>query len=247
MPIEWNILMIYGGFFLFGFHPEASVSRRSLRAPWLAAFLFFCLVVVPAYGNFVPSRVSFLLAMRYYAGNWAYNIWLVRKGSAAKLEKLVKAAGTMREQLEKLLGRPDRGRRGDRRSRWRTASCTSRAGRCSRRCRRRSTTSTHYEWMDGEVVGGMVLGWNFGDGHLNGHAAPATPSRRSAASSRARCACVMVESQPLFGRTMEWKIVDAASGVVAEGETELARDARGAAVADGSRTPRRSCGGRATA
>ena len=26
--------------------------------------------------------------MRYYAGNWAYNIWLVRKGSAAKLGKL---------------------------------------------------------------------------------------------------------------------------------------------------------------
>jgi hypothetical protein len=25
-----------------------------------------------------------------------------------------------------------------------------------------------YEWMEGEVLGGMVLGWNFGDGHLNG-------------------------------------------------------------------------------
>ena len=45
-----------------------------------------------------------------------------------------------------------------------------------------------YEWMEGEVLGGMVLGWNFGDGHLNGDAAAATRCRRSAASSRARCA-----------------------------------------------------------
>src|SRR5215470_19288640 len=26
MPIEWNILMIYGGFFLFGAHPEAALG-----------------------------------------------------------------------------------------------------------------------------------------------------------------------------------------------------------------------------
>src|SRR5206468_694287 len=105
MPIEWNILMIYGGIFLFGFHPDASVLALG-ATPWLAAFLFCSLVIVPAYGNFVPGRVSFLLAMRYYAGNWAYNVWLVRKGSAEKFAKLRKAAGTMREQLEKLLPDP---------------------------------------------------------------------------------------------------------------------------------------------
>ena len=31
----------------------------------------------------------------------------------------------------------------------------------------------------------------------------------------------MVESQPLFGSTMQWKIVDAADGVLEEGETEI--------------------------
>ena len=24
-----------------------------------------------------------------------------------------------------------------------------------------------YEWIDGEMVAGLVLGWNFGDGHLH--------------------------------------------------------------------------------
>ena len=83
MPIEWNILMVYGGIFLFGFHPEAQVLALG-SLPLLLAFLVLCLFIVPCFGNFFPSRVSFLLAMRYYAGNWAYNIWLVRKGSASR-------------------------------------------------------------------------------------------------------------------------------------------------------------------
>ena len=32
----------------------------------------------------------------------------------------------------------------------------------------------------------------------------------------------MVESQPIFGRTMQWKIADASRGIIAEGETAIA-------------------------
>jgi hypothetical protein len=78
-----------------------------------------------------------------------------------------------------------------------------------------------YEWMEGEVLGGMVLGWNFGDGHLNG--------TQLLSAVQAQCGfepgevrVVMVESQPLFGRGMRWQVVDAATGIVARGETELA-------------------------
>jgi hypothetical protein len=219
MPIEWNILMIYGGIFLFGFHPEASVLAVG-QMPLLAAFLFFWLIAVPAYGNFVPSRVSFLLAMRYYAGNWAYNIWLVRKGSAAKFAKLTKAAGTMREQLEKML--PDA-------SAVETALTLSMAhrfihfeGRPLLEALPRAVSDIDaYDWMEGEVLGGMVLGWNFGDGHLNGtQLLEAVQAQCGFEPGEVRV--VMVESQPLFGRTMQWKIVDAASGVIETGETVLA-------------------------
>jgi hypothetical protein len=212
--------MIYGGFFLFGFHPEARPSAV-LAMPGLAAFLFFCLVAVPTFGNFVPSRVSFLLSMRYYAGNWAYNIWLVRKGSAHKFKKLKKASGTMREQLEKLL--PDQ-------TTVELALTMSLAhrfmhfeGRPLLEALPRAVDDIDdYEWFEGEVLGGMILGWNFGDGHLN--------DERLLRAIQPQCGfepgevrMISVEGQPLFGPTMHWKIVDAATGLVDEGKTEMAR------------------------
>jgi Transmembrane protein of unknown function (DUF3556) len=219
MPIEWNILMIFGGIFLFGFHPEASILALGAM-PLLVAFLCFCLFVVPCYGNFVPSRVSFLLAMRYYAGNWAYNVWLFRKGSTRKLAKLTKAAGTMREQLEKML--PD----ADSVETALTLSLAHRfmhlEGRPLLEALPRAVDDIDdYEWMDGEILGGMVLGWNFGDGHLNGlQLLRAVQEQCGFEPGELRV--VMVESQPLFGRSMHWKIADAASGVLEEGDTEIA-------------------------
>jgi len=219
MPIEWNLLMIYGGIFLFGFHPEASVLAVGAM-PLLAVFLFFSLFCVPCYGNFFPARVSFLLSMRYYAGNWAYNIWLVRKESVAKFKKLTKAAGTFREQLEKLLPDPvavD------------TAILLSMShrfmhfeGRPLLEALPRAVDDIDaYEWMEGEVLGGMVLGWNFGDGHLN-HTQLLEAVQAQCGFEPGELRVVMVESQPLFGRAMQWQIVDAASGVLEQGETLLA-------------------------
>jgi hypothetical protein len=219
MPIEWNILMIYGGIFLFGFHPEAS-PLAVLQLPGLVAFLLLCLFVVPCYGNFFPARVSFLLSMRYYAGNWAYNIWLVRKDSIGKFAKLEKAAGTMREQLEKLL--PDA-------QTVEIALSFSLAHRFMHlegrplldALPRAVDDIDDYEWMDGEVLGGMVLGWNFGDGHLNGlQLLRAVQEQCGFEPGELRV--VLIESQPLFGRTMQWTIADAARGVLEVGETEIA-------------------------
>lgn len=218
MPIEWNILMVYGGIFLFGAHSEAPLAALTAM-PLLGAFLVCMLVLVPLVGNFVPARVSFLLSMRYYAGNWAYNIWLVRKGSAAKFDKLVKAAGTFRQQLEGLLSDPvavD------------TALTLAMAhrflhfeGRPLLEALPQAVDDIDdYEWMEGEVVGGMVLGWNFGDGHLNGtQLLEAVQAQCGFAPGEVRV--VMVESQALFGHTMAWQVVDAATGPLASGVTDL--------------------------
>src|SRR5262249_24173132 len=78
-----------------------------------------------------------------------------------------------------------------------------------------------YEWMEGEVLGGMVLGWNFGDGHLNGtQLLEAVQAQCGFEAGEGRR--LTVEAHPVFGRGMRWQMVDAASGVVAQGETLLA-------------------------
>jgi len=218
MPIEWNILMIFGGISLFGFHPEASVLALG-SMPGLLAFVLFWMFVVPCYGNFVPSRVSFLLAMRYYAGNWAYNIWLFRKDSMHKFASIEKNSDTTRVQLGRML--PDA-------KSVEVALAMSLAHRFMHLEGRPLLEALphavdrieDYEWIDGEMVAGMVLGWNFGDGHLNNqNLLDAVQPQCRFAPGELRV--VMVESQPLFGPAMQWKIVDAATGVLERGETEI--------------------------
>ena len=218
MPVEWNILMIYGGIALFGFHQDVSILE-TVQMPWLLALVLFSMFVIPLYGNFVPSRVSFLLAMRYYAGNWAYNVWLFRKDEIGKLARLTKNAETTRVQLTRMLPDPKL---------VDTALAMSLAHRFMHLEGRPLLEALphavdridDYEWIDGEMVAGMILGWNFGDGHLNDTSLlDAVQQQCGFAPGGLRV--VMVESQPLFGRTMRWKIVDAATGVIEEGETEI--------------------------
>jgi hypothetical protein len=218
MPVEWNILMIYGGWFLFGFHPEAHLAGLT-QMPWLLAVLLVSLAVVPTIGNFFPAKVSFLLSMRYYAGNWAYNIWLIRKGAAAKLDKLKKAGDTVYAQLAKLVPDPLHLEVA------KTMMCVSRfmhfEGRPLLEALPRAVDDIDdYEWHEGEVLGGTVLGWNFGDGHVNGEQLlRAIQPQCGFADGEVRL--VSVESQPLFGPTMHWRVYDAVRGLIAEGHTRL--------------------------
>jgi len=220
MPVEWNILMIYGGWFLFGVHPEASLSALG-AAPVLLTLMLLSLAVVPLVGNFFPAKVSFLLSMRYYAGNWAYNIWLVRKGDAAKkFDELKKVADTAHAQLAKFVPDPVHFEVA------KTMMCVSRfmhfEGRALLEALPRAVDDIEdYDWHEGELMGGMVLGWNFGDGHLNGEQL-LRAIQPVCGFERGEVRVVSVESQPLFGPTMHWRVYDAVDGKIAEGHTRLA-------------------------
>jgi hypothetical protein len=69
-------------------------------------------------------------------------------------------------------------------------------------------------------MGGMILGWNFGDGHLNGEQL-LRAIQPICGFEPGEVRIVSVESQPLFGRTMHWRVIDAVDGVVAQGHTRL--------------------------
>jgi transmembrane protein DUF3556 len=77
-----------------------------------------------------------------------------------------------------------------------------------------------YSYVDGENVAGSVLGWNFGEGHLC--------NERLLECVQEQCAfedgelrAIVVESQPLFGSTLHWRIVDAKRGLLEQGYAPL--------------------------
>lgn len=77
-----------------------------------------------------------------------------------------------------------------------------------------------YTYADGETVAGSVLGWNFGEGHLSDETLiEAIQEQVGFESGELRVLCV--ESQPIQGSSLHWRIVDAKDGQISEGYAEL--------------------------
>jgi hypothetical protein len=215
---EWNVLSIYAAFFLFVGYPE--VSLFAVDSLPLAIYLLVALLVLPLVGNLFPDRVSFLVAMRYYAGNWAWNAWLFRDESYRKLDRLKRAAPLLHEQQQRYLP-PAEAVRAD--AGFLAFRALHLQGRAVGLLIPKAIGEEPYQrftYADGETVAGSVLGWNFGEGHL--------ADERLLAAIQAQCGfeegelrVVSVEAQPLFGSTLHWRINDAQSGKLDEGYVEL--------------------------
>ena len=219
MPVEWNILMIYGGWSLFWFNPDSTVLDMT-ALPGLLALMLVSLLVVPIVGNLFPAKVSFLPSMRYYAGNWAYNIWLIKKnGAVDKLSKLKKPCGTVYQQLEKMIDDPVQ---------LEVAKAAMPVMRFMHLQGKPLFEALpvavdnidDYEWYEGELLGGTILGWNFGDGHLNGDQL-LNAIQPICEFEDGEVRVVSVEGQPLFGETMHWRVFDPVRGMLAEGRTKI--------------------------
>jgi len=214
VPLEWNFLMVYGGFFLFGHH--ASVSVLQIASPVLLGYLAVALFAVPLLGNLFPSRVSFLCSMRYYAGNWPHSLWLFKGQSARKLDThLTKSAPLVRDQLLKFYDDETTTALLSKVMAFRTMHLHARA--LPQLVARAVDDIDAYEWVDGEIVAGVVLGWNFGDGHLH-QMQLLRAVQRQCNFAEGELRCIFVESQPLGRPSFSWTIADAATGVRETGE-----------------------------
>jgi Transmembrane protein of unknown function (DUF3556) len=215
VPLEWNVFMVFGLFFLFGHYAEVPFS--TVDDPLLLAILALVCVGLPVLGNFRPDLVSFLPSMRYYAGNWATSQWLFRRDSRAeqKLDRCVtKSAPIVTEQLAKfyepemidvLLHKGLAFR-----------SMHSHGRGLNALSLRAVDDVEDYDVREGELVAGVVLGYNFGDGHFHDH--------RLLAAVQERCGfgpgelrVVTLESQPAHVQRQRYRIWDAADGLVEEG------------------------------
>jgi Transmembrane protein of unknown function (DUF3556) len=228
VPLEWNVFFIYSGLVLFGAHSDVRIW--SIGSPLLITVLIVCLVVIPILGNLRPDKLSFLPSMRYYAGNWAVSAWLWRPGLFQTLDdKLTKSATVPRTQLEKLFGAGTYEQTLGRIQAFRAMHLHGRALNALLPVAIsdlgdddvRAKGLDAFEIVDGELVAGASLGWNFGEGHLH--------NEQLLAALQAQCAfapgelrCVFMESQPAGTATMQWRVVDAAQGQIAEGHVKTA-------------------------
>ena len=99
-PLEWNAFFIYITAFLFLTFPAGHGFGIFDMQPGLLVLCSVGLTFFPILGNIRPDLVSFLPAMRQYAGNWCGSIWAFAPGAEDKIdEHVVKPALTIRKQL----------------------------------------------------------------------------------------------------------------------------------------------------
>jgi hypothetical protein len=216
VPLEWNVFMMIGIVNLFVGGAEVGIT--DLTDPVPVILLMLVVVGTVVYGNLAPDKVSFLPAMRYYAGNWDTSMWCFR--GDAPLEKmdrhLVKASLLPNQQLQRVYGDED------------MVALTMNLGYAFRGMHThgralfaliaKACGPEHEDYfvIDGEMVAGTALGWNFGDGHLH--------DERLAAALQKRCQfepgevrIVMLEAQPFHKGTQRYRLVDPALGVLETG------------------------------
>jgi hypothetical protein len=219
VPIEWNVLFLYSMFLLFGHYAELG-PLDVLDDPLLTALIVLGMLVGPVYGNLRPDKVSFLPGMRYYAGNWAASLWLFRKGQDEKLDECIaKTAKTIPKQLG-LLYDDDTIRATE--GKLRAFRSMHLHGRALNAVLPRVVDDLDaYSINEGEGTAGVLLGWNFGDGHLH--------HEQLLAAVQAECGyapgdlrVLMLESQPAGKPWMHWRIADAADGLLDEGRIVVA-------------------------
>ncbi|MDX6588068.1 MAG: hypothetical protein QOI31_2541, partial [Solirubrobacterales bacterium] len=236
VPLEWNLFMIYGICFLF--LENGDVAFSTLDDPLLIALLLLIGVAMPVLGNFRPDLVSFLPSMRYYAGNWATTQWLFLKAAMAeeKLDEMIKkpAPVVVRQlsefyddrDLAELMLASGLGFR----------SMHSHGRALNGLIHRAVDNVEEYHVREGELVSGVVNGWNFGDGHFH--------SEQLLEAIQERCQfkpgevrVVAIESQPAHIPRQHYRILDAADGLIEEGWVNVADMVDRLPWLDGSATP----------
>jgi hypothetical protein len=179
-------------------------------------------VVIPVLGNLFPEKISFLPGMRYYAGNWATSMWLFRKDARAeeKLdERACKVARITVEQLAKLYGRETAEYFMEKVLAFRSMHSHGRA--LNALIGRAVEDVDEYHIRDGEIVSGLVNGWNFGDGHFHDdQLVAAVQDQCDFAPGEVRV--IVLEGQPIHQQRQHYWIHDAATGLVEEGWVDVA-------------------------
>lgn len=220
VPLEWNVFFIFSLFYLFGHY--GSFRATDLQSPLLLALILAAVAVVIV-GNMFPEKVSFLPAMRYYAGNWATSMWCFRAGAEDKIEaNVVKSSALVVNQLAKLYDEATAEIMADKTAAFRAMHTHGRAlNGLLPRAIGGEANEADYKIREGEIVAGPLVGWNFGEGHLhNEQLLEAVQRRCNFAEGDLRV--IVLEGQPIHIQKQWYRIFDAKTGLIESGYVEVA-------------------------
>jgi hypothetical protein len=226
VPMEWNLFMIFGLCVLFGEY--ADVPLGNLDHPLLWVLLVLIGVVMPVVGNLRPDKVSFLPSMRYYAGNWATSMWLFRKdtGAEEKFDQGVqKVAPIAVKQLTDMYDADTANYILEKGLAFRAMHSHGRALNALFARAAAPSEVDDYFVREGEVISGIVTGWNFGDGHFHNEQLLDAITEQCAFEP-GDLRVVMLESQPAHVQRQHYRIHDAATGLVEAGWVDVAEMVR---------------------
>ena len=218
VPLEWNVMMMFGAVFLFGHYADAGFG--DVTQPVLVYGVIAQLVATIIGGNNRPDLFSFLPSMRYYAGTWATSAWLFGEGAEQTYaDKVIKSAQLPHRQLAKLYDEDTVDLMIGKLQAWRGLHTHGRA--MAGLYPHAAEDHEKRFIMDGEMVAGSAIGWNFGDGHLHHEFLLAAVQERCGFKP-GELRVIMMESPPFFHQVQRYRIVDAAKGVIETGEVEVA-------------------------
>ena len=216
VPLEWNVFFMFCAGFLFGnFSAGDGYGVFDMQPLLLAGVLFVALAPI-VLGAFKPQYVSFLIGMKQYAGNWASTTWSFSDSEKEDRlnERIVKAADNQVDQLEPLFGREISEIFMQKAIAFRMMHPMGRAHITLQM--RHNDDMDGRVLRDGEFLSNTLTGWNFGDGHCH--------DERLVEAAQQRCnyepgelVVVFTESQPMFDKRVQYRVIDAALGVVEKG------------------------------
>lgn len=221
VPLEWNVFFIFSLFYLFGHY--GAIHAVDLSSPLLLAILIVALVVVPIAGNLFPEKISFLPAMRYYAGNWATSVWCFRAGAEDKIEAdVVKSSALVVNQLAKLYDAATAEIMSDKTAAFRAMHAHGRAlNGLLPRALEGGASEADYSVREGEIVAGPLVGWNFGEGHLHNEQLLEAVQRRCR-FEEGDVRVIVLEGQPIHVQKQWYRILDAKTGLLEAGYVDVA-------------------------
>ena len=213
VPLEWNIFFIFSLFYLFGHY--GSISIYDLSSPLLLAILLAALLVIPIVGNMFPEQISFLPALRYYAGNWASSVWCFRDGVEDKIDAdVIKSSALTAKQIARLYDPATAEIISDKARAFRSMHVHGRA--LNGLLARALENEADYVLREGETVAGPLIGWNFGEGHLHNEQLVQAVQRRCQLDE-GDLRVIILEGQPIQTKKQWYRIVDAKTGLIEEG------------------------------